>query len=183
MRKMKNLFCYILTIVKQLYKRIFAKKYHLPFQMICGKNFKLIGKGEIYIEKGFVARDNCRVESAGVLKIGEGCFINNNVSITALDSIIIGKRVTIANNVVIVDHNHNYKKEDDSLFKSKQVCIEDDVWIGANVVILSGTKIGHNSVIGAGTVVRGTIPSNVVVYGSHNLTYRSICNENQCEKI
>ena len=46
------------------------------------------------------------------------------------------------------------------------VKIEDNVWIGSNVVILPGVTIGENSVIGAGSVVTKDIPKNVVAVGN-----------------
>ena len=46
------------------------------------------------------------------------------------------------------------------------VRIGDDVWIGANVVILPGVTVGKNSVIGAGSVVTRDIPENVVALGN-----------------
>ena len=48
----------------------------------------------------------------------------------------------------------------------KEVVIEDNVWIGEKSIILKGTKIGKNSIIGAGSVVSGEIPENVVYAGN-----------------
>lgn len=44
------------------------------------------------------------------------------------------------------------------------VVIGDNVWIGANSVILRGSRIGDNAVIAAGTIVKGTVESNTLVY-------------------
>lgn len=49
---------------------------------------------------------------------------------------------------------------------NKPVVIEDNVWIGINVIILKGVTIGRNSFIGAGSVVTKDIPANVVAVGS-----------------
>ena len=54
------------------------------------------------------------------------------------------------------------------------VTIGDNVWIGANVVVLPGVTIGENSVIGAGSVVTKDIPANVIAFGSTCKVYREI---------
>lgn len=68
-------------------------------------------------------------------------------------------------NVMIFDHDHDYQsynlKEN---FKTDEIIIEDNCWIGANVVILKGTHIKENSVIAAGSVVRGVIEQNTLFY-------------------
>lgn len=172
--KIYNLYKYSISFVKTLKYRIFLKRMQLSLQSIIGRNFKVCGNGKFKIEKGFVARDNCRLESRGALFIGLGCFLNNCVSITALSNVYIGKNVSIGNNTVIIDHNHNYKKIGENLFITNDIKIGDNVWIGANVVILPGTEIGNNTIIGAGTVVRGIIPSNVIVYEKKELMYREV---------
>ena len=54
-----------------------------------------------------------------------------------------------------------------SMEKVKPIVIGRNVWIGNNVIILKGTEIGDNSVIGAGSVVTGgKFPSNVVIAGN-----------------
>ena len=54
------------------------------------------------------------------------------------------------------------------------VAISNNVWIGANVVVLPGVTIGENSVIGAGSVVTKDIPANVIAFGSPCKVYREI---------
>ena len=60
------------------------------------------------------------------------------------------------------------------------VVIGDNVWLGANTIVLPGVTIGENSVIGAGSVVTKDIPANVVAFGSPCKVYREI-NERDAE--
>lgn len=84
----------------------------------------------------------------------------------------IGSRVAIATNVtIVVDSNPNnslisnetYVKT--NLIETKPVVIEDDVWLGTNVVVLPGVTIGRGAVIGAGAVVTQDIPPFSVAVG------------------
>lgn len=54
------------------------------------------------------------------------------------------------------------------------IAIGDNVWLGANVIVLPGVTIGENSVIGAGSVVTKDIPANVIAFGSPCKVYREI---------
>jgi acetyltransferase-like isoleucine patch superfamily enzyme len=100
--------------------------------------------------------------------MNEGSYINSGIVSNAQ----IGKFVSIAYNVIIGPTEHNTKLPSMSphspLMKSLNistdlpislVIIEDEVWIGANTVILQGVKIGHGSVIAAGAVVTKDVPS------------------------
>lgn len=70
---------------------------------------------------------------------------------TALESVRIGERCSLANNVVIVDHDHAFGGV--SAFDSAEVVLGDDVWVGANAVILKGVRVADHCVIAAGAVV------------------------------
>lgn len=134
-----------------------------PYQNIHNLKISLKNSGRLLIRRRLKTREGCHIiVDGGDVEIGDYCFFNFNVSITAVDDIKIGNHVQIANNVVIVDHNHNYTQ---SGLVSKRVIIEDDVWIGANVVILPGVVIGKGSVIAAGSVVNKDIPPRTVVAG------------------
>lgn len=97
--------------------------------------------------------------------IGEGCYINHNVTILDSYEVVIGNNVFIAPNVVIsaVTHPNNYSERRSLLIK--KVIIEDDVWIGANSVILPGAHIHKGAVIGANSLVKGEVKSNCIYGG------------------
>lgn len=101
----------------------------------------------------------------GLLTIGDRVGINHNVMLGASDDgeIHIGNDVLIGPNVVIRASNHQYLQKNIPINKQGhtggKITIEDDVWIGANVVILPNVTIGKGSVIGAGSIVNKDIPS------------------------
>lgn len=110
-------------------------------------------------------------------------------------NLIIGNYVSVADGVqFILGGNHNYNKLFLYPFKKKyfktaeseakgDIIIEDDVWIGKNVIILSGVKIGKGSVIGAGAVVAKDIPEFSVAIGNPIKIIKRRFNENILEKI
>lgn len=104
------------------------------------------------------------VRESGILKINDRTFINSNCQIIAHKKIEIGKDVCIGPNTVIVDHDHVFGKNgvEKKNFKSKEITIGDGTWIGANCVILKGTKIGKNAVIAAGSIVNCDVPDNTI---------------------
>ena len=73
----------------------------------------------------------------------------------------------IASDVTITDSDwHGIYDRTDYVATPKEVIIEENVWIGEKSIILKGTKIGKNSIIGAGSVVSGEVPDNVVFAGN-----------------
>jgi acetyltransferase-like isoleucine patch superfamily enzyme len=103
------------------------------------------------------------------LSFGRGLSINTGVHIDARGGLTIGNYVMIGPNSTIVSSEHDLSvsaepmAERNHLFRP--VVIEDDVWIGANVVVCGGVRIGHGSVIGAGAVVTSDIPPMVIAGG------------------
>lgn len=113
----------------------------------------------------------------GELSIGNNVGINSNCVIACHDTIKIGANVGIGPNVCIYDHDHDFRAEGgkkSKKYKTAPVIIEENVWIGANSVILRGTHIGKNSVIAAGSVVKGKIPENTVVLQKRDNIYENI---------
>jgi acetyltransferase-like isoleucine patch superfamily enzyme len=88
-----------------------------------------------------------------------GCYIQ------ALNGIEFGFNVYVGPNVVIVSANHDLDDYDRHT-KNPPIIIGDNVWIGANSVILPGVRIGNNVAIGAGSVVNKDIPDNSIVNGN-----------------
>lgn len=123
----------------------------------------------------FNFRNNLRIviSKKGRLKIGNGVFFNNGCSINVLNKIHIGNNCAFGENVKLYDHNHKYKDISVSIkkqgFTTDEIIIEDDCWIGSNVVILKGVHIGKHSIIGAGCVIYEDIPENSVTVCKQNL--------------
>ena len=148
-----------------MYKIKYAGKCTMPWIQAFGYHTELkIKNGTARFGKEQITRGNAvfRVEG-GELVVGDKCFFNQNVSITCKKNIVIGDRCQIANNVVIVDHDHA-GSENWGSYVETPVVIGNDVWIGANVVIMRGTTIGDKAVIGAGSIVKGDVPAGKVFY-------------------
>lgn len=99
--------------------------------------------------------------------IGEGSYING-VNICAKKSIIIGKRCHFASGVQIIDYNGHLIYSFDRLERdeAKPVIIGNNVWVGLNSIILKGTEIGDNSIVAAGSVVKGQFPPYSLIAGN-----------------
>ena len=130
------------------------------------KSFSITCEDKAYIEVGqyihFRSNTTLHALRGGKIIIGNNCFFNRGCSITAMDGVVIGNKCTFGNNAIIVDHDHDFRKGEG--FVCSSIEIGDNVWVGANAVILRGSRIGNNCVIGAGTVVKGKIPDGHVAY-------------------
>ena len=117
---------------------------------------------------------NCQVAvtQGATVRIGSFSGIGDNNVIVARESITIGDNVMLGPNVCIYDHDHVFRKQGvmrDMGFETSPVVIEDNVWLGAGVIVLRGVTIGTGSVIAAGTVVNKDIPPNSIVYNKREL--------------
>ena len=88
---------------------------------------------------------------------------------TIIGPVIIGNHVNLAQGITVTALNHNFddsnKRIDEQGVSTSAVIIEDDIWIGANAVILPGVTIGHHSVVAAGAVVTKDVPPHSLVVG------------------
>lgn len=105
------------------------------------------------------------VDDGGSLKIGEKVYFNEEAMISCKGQIVIGNGCQFGPNVKIFDNNHKFNSVQGVLIEHSigKVEIGENCWIGANVVLLKGTKIGKNSVIGAGCVIDKEIPEASIV--------------------
>lgn len=88
---------------------------------------------------------------------------------TVIGPVTIGSHVNLAQGITITALNHNFEDKsqriDDQGVSTDPVIVGDDIWIGANAVILPGVSIGHHSVVAAGAVVTKDVPPHSLVAG------------------
>lgn len=101
------------------------------------------------------------------IEIGENCFINAGCTFMDEGGIKIGNNVGISANCtfIAVDHPGNPLLLDKWVDIPKPIVVENDVWIGANAVIMPGVTIGKGAIIGAGAIVTKDIPPYAVAVG------------------
>ena len=122
----------------------------------------------------------------GRLKIAERAIIGSGSNIRAAGGeIVIGRNSMLGQQVSLIASNHIISQEkpyrDLPWDESKVgIIIEENVWIGAGVIILPGCAIGKNSVVGAGSVVTKNIPANEIWIGIPARKKRDIIDSSEC---
>ena len=116
------------------------------------------------------------VDENAKLQIGHRVYFNEDLMISVKSGVTIGDGCRFGPGVKIFDNDHTFDAENGVSDKhvSAPITIGNHCWIAANVVILKGTQIGNNCVIGAGAVVHGTIPDSALVTATRELVVRPI---------
>ena len=107
---------------------------------------------------------NVDIRSAYRICIGKHCCINKKTVLDGRGGLIIGNNVDIAQEVNIWTEQHDYN---DYTYKAitRQVVVEDYVWIASRATILPGVHIGRGAVIACGSVVTKDVPPMTIVGG------------------
>ena len=110
---------------------------------------------------------NLMIASYGTVSIGRNCFFNSHCTIDVEVSVSIGDDCLFAENVKIYDNNHRFSKEETPIREqgsnSAPIVIGRNCWLASNVVVLKGSTIGDNCVIGANCIIDGEIPPGSIV--------------------
>ncbi len=126
----------------------------------------LIGPG-VSITAGMVPGQ--KMVTDPVVTVGDRCMIGRESHIVGHFSLEIGDDVHTGPHVYVTDQNHGYENPDEVVHtqwpSDVAVSIGSGSWLGTGAVILPGTFLGRNVVVGAGAVVRGTFPDHCVVAG------------------
>ena len=102
------------------------------------------------------------------ISIDEGSYLNRYTMLDAHTEIRIGRNCMIGPYCYITDANHGRAPGvpvKEQTMEPRPVVIEDDVWLGAGVVVLPGVRLGSGCVIGAGAVVTNDVPPGAVFAG------------------
>ncbi len=160
MLRLEKLYDYNMTRPSQSEKR----------EALLKEMFAEIGEG-CYIEPPFHSN-----WAGGNVHFGDNVYANFNLTLVDDTDIYVGSRVMFGPNVTVATAGHPIEPNlrSQAMQYNIPVHIGDNVWIGANAVILPGITIGENSVIGAGSVVTKDIPANVVAVGNPCRVLREI---------
>ncbi len=103
----------------------------------------------------------------GKIRIGDNVLVMNGVRIQSASSIEIGEGTMLANFCYIMDADwHDIHNRIKAPGKTAPVILERGVWIGDSAIVCKGVRIGENSIVGAGSVVRRDVPPNTIVAGN-----------------
>lgn len=127
---------------------------------------RLVSDGRLVIMTGSGAR----------LTIGDGVYFNEGAMLSCKERLTIGSGCRFGPNVKVFDNDHKYDAVQGVTADHVTAPVEigNNCWFGSNVVILRGSTIGDNCVIGAGCVVKGNIPDGSLVTMHHGLDVRPI---------
>ena len=102
------------------------------------------------------------------IEVGDKTFVGTNVEFNVRGKVVIGSQCMIGAGCRFVDHDHGIEANTpmgDQDCETSPIRLQDDVWLGADVVILKGVSIGSGSVVGAGAVVRTNVPPGEIWAG------------------
>lgn len=126
--------------------------------------------------KSVVESYACINNAVGDVIIGD--YTRIGLHNTIIGPVTIGSHVNLAQGITITALNHNFNDSrlriDEQGINTNPVVIADDVWIGANAVILPGISIGCHSVVAAGAVVTRDVPACTLVAGVPAKVIRSL---------
>ena len=125
--------------------------------------YRIFSLGDYSVIESFACINN----AVGDVMIGNHTRIG--LHNTIIGPVEIGSHVNLAQGITVTALNHNFddtqKRIDEQGVSTIPVTIEDDVWIGANAVILPGVTIGNHCVVAAGAVVTKDVPPHSLVAG------------------
>jgi len=175
--RLKNFVYWALCPINQARPRLWVKLFINPFVHKKGKG-SLIRRNtrmDVMPWNAFCLGENSTIEDfstvnnlVGDVIIGDRTRIG--MSNVLIGPICIGNDVIFAQNIVLSGLNHGYedieKPPAKQLTIQSEIVVENDVWIGANCVIVSGVNIGKHSIVAAGSIVTKSVPPFTVVAGN-----------------
>lgn len=134
-------------------------------RLVIGEDVHLSGKSCFYFMSG--------MPETPEISVGDRVFIGHGCTLSSARRIVIGNDCLISSGVRVhdndghpVDPERRRRKERIAADEVAEVVVGDNVWVGANAIILKGVKIGTNAVVGAGAIVTSDVPANATVGGN-----------------
>ena len=168
---------------------------HVGRNVAFGANIVLRHPRKIWIGDNVVVDDQCCLDAKGTTNAGirleNGVFVGRNTILSCKNGDILldedanvgfnvevfsaarvrgGKRVLIAAYTYLVGGDHLYDRTDIPVLRqgrtARGIEVDDNVWLGAHVVVTDGSRVGRDAIVGAGSVVIGDIPEFHIAAGS-----------------
>lgn len=136
-----------------------------------GNAYQMLRQGRLEIGRGTVLESGVTLQStSGKIRLGKRVYLSRGVTVGAVGLVEIGDFALVAPGCYITDAGHRFDDPvlpvpDQGMQSKGPTILEDNVWLGANVVVTSGVRIGRRSVIGANSVVTRDIPEFSVATG------------------
>ena len=175
--KLKRLAHWSIIIPKQARPRLWVKWFVNPFVHKKGKGAKVRPRTRMDVVpwNKFELGSDSTIEDFSAINNGVGdVTIGDRTRIGLSNTIIgpvhIGNDIRLAQNITVSGLNHDY--EDVSMPIHEQgvstapIIIEDNSWLGANVVVVAGVTIGKHCIVAAGSIVTKDIPPYSVAVGN-----------------
>ncbi|MCQ9209761.1 sugar O-acetyltransferase [Granulicatella seriolae] len=139
------------------------------------KSFLGASGQSVHIESPF------RCDYGYTIKVGENFYSNYNLTILDVAPVTIGENVMFGPNVSLYTAGHPLHPEsrNSGYEYGIPITIDDNVWLGGNVVVNPGVTIGDNVIIGAGSVVTKDIPANSIAIGNPCRVLREVTEEDR----
>ena len=146
-----------------------------------GEVLEALDSGRLEIGEDTLLEPGCwlTLSPEARIRIGQGCFLNRNTMLAALDLIENGDHVMFANNCFVGDAVHRHDDPSKPITRQGfepqgRVRIGSNCWFGVGCVVTGGVEIGERCVIGANSVVTQDIPPRVIAAGAPARVVREI---------
>jgi acetyltransferase-like isoleucine patch superfamily enzyme len=174
---LKAIALWLLTPKNQARPRLWVKLFINPFKHKKGKNslIRFRTRMDLMPFNDFALGDDSTIEDFATVNNGVGDVRIGNrtrigISCVVIGPVTIGDDVMLAQNIVLSGLNHPYEDVTMPISKqkvtTKEIKVDDEVWIGSNAVITAGVTIGKHSVVAAGSVVTKDVPAYSIAVGN-----------------
>ena len=181
---------FLAALPAKIYNRILnaiASRFSAGRIVIDWRDARIIGADKLDLRGSFNAGRGLWLQAIGDaarIEIGDGAMLSDWVHIGAVGPVRIGRGVLIGSKVIVIDHSHGHLgREHDRerhvapalrpLSSRGEISIGDNVWLGDNVVVLGGARIGDGCVVGANSLVSGELPAGTICAGNPARVLRS----------
>jgi acetyltransferase-like isoleucine patch superfamily enzyme len=138
-----------------------------------GEVLEALDEGRLAVGEGTLFEPGCwlTLGPEARISIGEGCFLNRNTMLAALERIEIGDHVMFANGCFVGDSSHRFDDPNTPITQQGftaegPVSIGSNCWFGVNCVVTGGVTVGDRCVVGANSVVTSDLPAGTIAAGA-----------------